>query len=278
VLNNHLTTTDRWLAEASYKNSVKCGMATWKINYTRMSKLHEDITEMDSHRQTLTEEAVLSFLPRRRKAFLRTMELVQPSKKELEDGRSSVDEHDADMEKSLQHLSRVNLSMKPNRSSIMNRSRTFNSGIIDPLELPPLTEHNLFESHAVIAIQALEFEYKTVGFAIGLAVTTADKFLHIVGRVSSFKDVLNAASFHGDTKQAEIQLKAECNCSLPSHTFYLPECQGAIMDDNSSIKITPQSNHAQPTQDDVERITLRLFSPLETYKWWQCQLSPWVRS
>jgi hypothetical protein len=266
---------DRWLAEASYKNNVKSGMADWKCNFTQMAELFHDLIALDSHRRTRTKEALLSFIPRRRKILLRISELIAPSKTDLENGRSTRDEYEQEIEKALQQLSRVNLAMKPNRSSIMNRSRTSDIDIGSPVDLQPLAERNLFDNHRVIGIKAIEFQRSDKSlFEIGLAVTTSDGFLHIVGGDAYSDVVLTAASFHGDAKQAEIELKDKFNNRLPAFSLFLSECQYWLADDNFRIKISVKRKSARPVE---EKVTLRLFSPRETFQWWREWLEPWTK-
>ncbi|GKZ00358.1 hypothetical protein MPSEU_000988800 [Mayamaea pseudoterrestris] len=260
-------THDRWLAEASYKTIIKSGMAGWKENFLRMANLYDEIISLDSLRRTRTKEVLLSFIPRRRKIYIRINELLTPCKLELEVGRQSHLEHEQSIENVLQQLSRVKLSMKPNRSSIMNRSRTFHSDIGSPIDLQALTTRNLFDSHRVKEVKAIEFQSSNRSvFEIGLAVTTSDDHLHIIKSASD--TVLSASSFYGDTKQAEIQLRDQWNGCLPTYSMYLPECEYAIAEDNSRIIIAKRNI----VRSADEQLAIRLFSPRETLQWWHARL------
>jgi hypothetical protein len=267
---------DRWLAEASYKNTVTCCMTTWKGQYKLMTNLYDAITEMDAQRRTRTKEVLLSFIPRRRKVFARAIEIMEPTKSKLQEGRQAHDVHELDVDMAIKHLSRVNLSMKPNRSSIMNRSRTFESDISAPIDLKSLISRNLFESHHVKALQAIEFqsENKSI-YEVGLAVITTDDFLHVVGRDADSEVILKAESFYGDTRQAEIQLKEKLNGSIPRLSVFLPECRSSIAHDYSCIEFVTERNPLY--QAFKGKASIRLFSPRETYQWWKTQLEPWVQ-
>jgi hypothetical protein len=267
--------SDRWLNEATYKITVNSGMACWKRNYLRMTELYDDIIGLDSQRRTRTKEILLSFIPRRRKIFLRSLELIGPARVELEKGRLPRDTHEQEIERSLQQLSRVKLSMKPNRSSIMNRSRTFESDIGSPIDIQPLSNRNLFDSHRILEIKAVEFQSRDRSvFQVGLAVATTDDFLHILGGDVDSDTILNAASFYGDTKQAEIQLKDAYSGCLPTFSFYLPDSIYSLADDNSRIEITTKKHQLMGAD---ERVSLRLFSPRETSQWWRERLESWAK-
>ena len=155
----------------------------------------------------------------------------------------------------------------------MNRSRAFDAEISAPIDLQPLTDRNVFDSHYVQEIKAIEFQGADKGsFELGLAVTTDDDFLHIIGRDAHSDVIINAASFHGDAKEAEIQLKDKFNGFVPKVSIYLPECSFAMAEDYSCIEFAwHRTNASQAIQG---RMVLRLFSPRETYQWWQLQLEP----
>jgi len=210
---------DHWLAEASYKNAVKQGMALWRAQCQDLEQLCRDTISLDAQRRTRTKEILLSFLPRRRRIFLRILELIQPAATGLELERTGRDEIDQALELALQRFSRETLSnYKRNRSSILNRSRIFKLGVQDDswMEIPP--ERNLFKSDLVKTVQPLDYKAGSgkTPWQLALAVTTVDGSLHLF------------VWDHEEVTEEELKdptlMKDILEESLPVESIYLADC------------------------------------------------------
>jgi len=210
---------DHWLAEASYKNAVKQGMALWRAQCQDLEQLCRDTISLDAQRRTRTKEILLSFLPRRRRIFLRILELIQPAATGLELERTGRDEIDQALELALQRFSRETLSnYKRNRSSILNRSRIFKLGVQDDswMEIPP--ERNLFKSDLVKTVQPLDYKAGSgkTPWQLALAVTTVDGSLHLF------------VCDHEEVTEEELKdptlMKDILEESLPVESIYLADC------------------------------------------------------
>jgi hypothetical protein len=272
---------DRWLSEASYKYTIKNGTSFWKARHKAMKNIFADVITLDAHRRNRTKEILLSILPRRRTIILRIMETMNPpTANDVDNPQLGMDAIGDEIEKALQQLSLTNLSnYKPNRSSIMNRSRTLN--LIEPnaaVIMQPLETRNLFESHLVHSIKTVHIRITGKGdwligkgdWLLGLVVITVDDYLHVI--VGDDGTTIKAVDFEGDSNEAELFLKMKLNIVQPKVSISLIECKCSLTPDHSYIDLMSKVN---PLWGGQSKVQIRLFSPAETFDWYEAKLDRW---
>lgn len=268
---------DRWLAEVTYKNCVKHGMSFVKDRLHSLKQAIDDVVSLDSQRLTRTKQILLSFLPRRRRLFLRVHESFQSTADKLNDERQGMEEVESQLDKVLEQLSRRNLS-KRNRSSIMNRSRTWNMGAGDSGSpqnrseaTPTLPECNMLESSHILERKAVEVKMGAKGeWQLALALLTDDKYLHVLVYDSELPTDL-------EESQAETVLALKLKGKLPNLSVSRLDCNASLVPNKDHIELLVEGS--SPLQKMLKRkVFLRLSSPSETSSWFDAHLHSWSSS
>jgi hypothetical protein len=264
---------DHWLAEASYRNTVRDGSALFKTRYEGLMKVCDGIVSLDEERRNRTKEILLSFLPRKRRLFLRVLEAYEPTVSSLEGGRLGQDEIHVELDQVLEQFTRQSL-VKQNRgrSSILNRSRTNKLDLKVELDLTAVEKNSLFESIHVDEIRAVEAKNSfKEPWRLSLAILTLDGFLHIF-----YCDLPESQlqEFLESKKRAEVFLASKCEGRMPEVSLPLFDCRSSMSDNKEFIQIT--TDGSSPLQKMLKRkVCVRLNSPMETIRWFEAHEAFW---
>lgn len=266
---------DHWLAEASYRNTVREGCTLFKSHYADLMKVCDGIISLDVERRNRTKEILLSFLPRRRRVFLRVLEATQPSINTLEEGRVGRDEILSELDQVLEQMTRQSLSKQMrSRSSILNRSLTTKIDLKVEIDLSTIAQNNLFESSHVKELRAVEARIGAKAqWQLSLAVITHEGFLHIVhcdlpeSQLQEFRD---------SKQRAESFLSLKCESRIPVISLYLHDCRSNLSSSKEYVEIA--SEGSSPLQKMLKRkICVRLGTPVDTTRWFEAHEAFWTR-
>jgi hypothetical protein len=266
---------DHWLAEASYRNTVREGCTLFKTHYAELMKICERIISLDEERRNRTKEILLSFLPRRRRVFLRVLEATQPPIAALEDGRLGRDEINAELDQVIEQITRQSLSkQKRSRSSILNRSLTTKLDLKVEIDLSALADNKMFESLHVKELRAVEAKITSKAqWQLSLAVITHDGFLHVVHcdlPESQLKE------FQESKQRAETFLSSKCEDRTPEISLPLFDCRSKMSSKKEYIEISVDGS--SPLQKMLKRkVCIRLGTPAETSRWFEAHDAFWSR-
>lgn len=258
---------DLWLAEVSYKNAVTHASLLWKVQSKGLKNLFEDTIHFDDERRNRTKEIILSFLPRQRRIFLRSVEVLDGMESELESGLQDKHQIDEQLDKALQELGRKTINTR-NRSSIMNRSRFKKINFDDRSDIDSPRDCDLFESALVEKLSVLEVKRGAKPpWQVALAVTTVDKYLHLF---LCNDDTCDMEKFKVKNLCLEETLKSEFKGSTPDVSVFLPECSCAVPSSKAHIELSfTGDGRIQTMLKRTTKLYLRLSSPSETSKWFE---------
>jgi hypothetical protein len=266
---------DRWLAEASYRNTVREATAVFKKNYAELMKVCDGIISMDEDRRNRTKEVLLSFLPRKRRLFLRALEAFQPAVSTLEYGRLGLDEISAGLDQAIEHMTRQSLAKQQrSRSGILNRSLTNKLDLNVELDLTAVAENNLFDSLHVKELRAIEAKGGSKEpWQLSLAVLTHDGFLHVV-----YCDLPESQlqEFQESQDRAEVFLASKCHGRMPDLSLPLFDCRSSLSANKDWIEIVVDGG--SPLQKMLKRkVCIRLSNAVDTTKWFEANDAFWSR-
>lgn len=269
---------DRWIAEIKYEQSVKDGMSSFKARCDDLQQVWKDAVDLDVQRRNRTKQVLLSFLPRRRRLFLRMLEVYDPAVTKMHDDRLGRDKIDYELNQVLEKLSRRNIS-KRNRSSIMNRSRTWISGGDATPASNPLPEFNQFHSQHVVDRKVLEV--KTGAWSpwkVAIGVVTVDDYLHIIvcEEENLPENTTNSAESFNAESQLESALAEKLNGTPPELTVALFECRSSILPGKDEIELAIEGSSTLQKMLK-KKVHLRLSSARDTAAWYEAHRSKFLR-
>jgi hypothetical protein len=238
-------------------------------------KVCDSIIALDEDRRSRTKEILLSFLPRRRRVFLRVLEATQPAIDSLEEGRLGRDEINTELDLVIEQMARLSLSkQKRSRSSILNRSLTTKLDLKVEIDLSTITASNHFSSSHVKELRAIEARTSSkADWQLSLAVMTHEGFLHIL-----YCDLPESQlkEFMESKQRAEGFLSTKCEGRTPDISLPLCECRSNMSSKKEHIEITLDGQ--SPFQKMMKRkVFIRLGTPLETSRWFEAHDAFWGR-
>jgi hypothetical protein len=175
---------DHWLSEASYKSAVVMILCGWEAQCQDLKALYQKTLQLDEYRRDTMRQILLTFLPRRRRFFLRVTEALEVSSVNLEDGRRSRDEVDEEIENIIgEQPSRTHLNSEHlQHLSIMNRSRSKQVNLKVPSmnNIGDVLQGGIFRSKLVQDIKVFEVRTRQwSAWKLTLGVFTVDNYLHL---------------------------------------------------------------------------------------------------
>jgi hypothetical protein len=229
---------DHWLTEASYKSAVVMILCGWESQCQELKLVYQKTLLLDEYRRDTMRQILLTFLPRRRRFFLRITEALDVSFVTLEVGRVSRDDVDAEIEKVIGELSRTNLKREHlHHSSIMNRS----SSKQPDLKVPSMSidgdllQGGIFKSKKILDMKV--FEVRTRQWApwkLTLGVFTVGNYFHLYDVHDNSMEinlgnatVEEALSRVKSTRPDMSLILTNCNCQHDSSKAFVDISTGA---------------------------------------------------
>jgi hypothetical protein len=225
-------------------------MAVWTRRCKELELLCDDVVELDVQRRLRTKEILLSFLPRRRRVFIRMLEAVSPVGSHLEETRVGLDGFDSVLDNELQHLSRQSMAGQlMNRSSIMNRSRSTRLDLEEILvKTPP--PHDMWKCKLLVEYQPVELKTTARSpWQPGVAATTLDGFVHL---------------FLSDQNEGEPSIE---DVALPVESVCLARCDPKVYAD--TVEFTPGGDSALHKVLGQRKISVRFKSVHHSKDWFR---------
>jgi hypothetical protein len=235
---------DFWLSEASYKSAVVMLLSVWEAKCRDLKLLYQKTLQLDEYTRDSLRQVLLTFLPRRRRFFLRATESLEVSFVTLEDGRISRDDVDDEIEKVIEDLARSNLKRDHlHHSSITNRSRSKQPD----LKVPSMSNNNdgadilhggIFKSKLVQDMKVFEFRVRQWSpWKLALGVFTVGNYLHLF---DVNDDSMEVNLGNATVEEAISRVKS----ITPDVTFVLSNSNCRLDSSGSFVEISTETNRA----------------------------------
>jgi hypothetical protein len=254
---NKSKTIDRWLLETTYKNSVRLLLARWRTRVYGMRSLYDEILALDAWRRNKLQENLLTFLPRRRRLFLRIQQTIEPGIDSMETGRLDLTQADEQLEDTVARLSRQRISKNNmHRSNIMNRSRS-KQPVLDERfaeDKQELTVEVLDSPH-IDKYEVVQAKLPTSGdWQLGVLVCTVDKTMHLFVLPKGGENGLSLSS-----PASEIMRALPTDSLSPALSTSLTTSRFKLSMNLSHVDVTPDMSKLP--------VSLRMRSSKDVIKW-----------
>jgi hypothetical protein len=250
--------TDRWLLESTYKSSVRILLSQWKIRSEDMKSLYHSILDLDVWRRNRLQQILLTFLPKRRRLFLRIQQTLEPGVDALESGRIDLTQADEQLEDTVERLSRQRISKRNmHRSNIMNRSRSRQPTLDERFEEDkPELNVDVLDSPFIEQTKVVEAKLPASGdWQIGVVICTLDQTMHLFVLAKGSEGDLSLPT----ASPQEVMRLLPPDSMAPALTAHLPTCRFKLSSDVSFVDVTPEKTKRP--------VSLRMINSAEVIAW-----------
>jgi len=204
-------------------------MSCFKARCGELQSIGREVIKLDATRRSRMKEILLSFIPRRRRLFLKTAEACDPAVTSLENAQDKRQERrdiETALDDMLEKLSERCASGKKERRASVGKTSSRTIKQLDLLFSPSTEVNNLqarspFESMHVRELKAVEVKSGAKSsWRLALTVITEDSFMHIL------PCSLKRGDLQGDDfkKKPERLMASKLTGVVPSLSFALSTC------------------------------------------------------
>lgn len=250
--------------EASYKTATTMTLAAFELRCRHLKLVQEQVLQLAEYSRDRLKEGLLTFLPRRRRFFLRVPEALEACVVTLQDGRINRVGVDKDITQVLADLAVANLKRaKMHQSSIMNRSFSKQPDLSAMTHDATILQGGVFSSPLVQDLKVFEIRRgrSWSNWKLALGAFTAGNYLHLF-------------NVHDDTMAINLgnatvdEAVSRVNSKTPDLTLLLSQCECSLDGAKMHVDVEMKKEGAlQSLFHSKSKVSLRLSTFAETSTW-----------